>query len=252
MIQSALVTGGNGLLGAAIVRQLAARNVPLAAGGRSNKPSDFVGQWKQFDTASGEGLPDALAGRTMIFNCATNQANPQQDLAALGRLIEAAHRTSLHIVHISIAGIEEAARHLSYYRMKLDCERVLSRSGISHTVVRPTQFHNFVDLLLGKLTVGPVVLAPKMILQPLDVDFAAQSIVEIALRAPSNDKNIICGPERIETRQLVETWMEFRRRPKYQIRAPSIGPLAALTAIQSVLGRTGGLTWSDWNKQRGL
>ncbi|WP_050043654.1 SDR family oxidoreductase [Bradyrhizobium sp. LTSPM299] len=249
MTRSALVTGGSGLLGTAIIRQLAARNVPFAAGSRSKKPSNFIGQWKQFDAVTGEGLPDALAGRTMVFNCATSQAKPQQDLAALARLIEAAQRSSLHIVYVGIAGIDEAARHHSYYRMKLDCERMLSLSGISHTVVRPTQFHDFVDFMLGRLTVGPVVLAPKMILQPLDVDFAAQTIVDIALNGPSNDKNIICGPERIETRQLVETWMGFRRRPKYRICAPSIGPLAALSAIQPVAGRTGGLTWPEWNKQ---
>jgi uncharacterized protein YbjT (DUF2867 family) len=247
MIPNALVIGGRGLLGSAICRQLAARNVPYAAGSRSISPWEICSRWKQFDAVTGDGLADALTCRSMVFNCATSQSKPTDDLVVVDRLIEAARRNPFHIVQVSISGIEASARHLAYYRMKLEIEEKLAKSGVPHTIVRPTQFHEFVDFIIRKLTVGPFTFAPTMVLQPLDVDFAAAQIVTWALDGSVDDQHIICGPERIATRPLVTTWAEARHRRSFQIRLPSVGPLAALSKIQSVAGVIGGRTWSQWN-----
>lgn len=247
MIPNALVIGGKGLLGSAICRHLASRNVPYAAGSRSASPSEISSRWKQFDAVTGDGLADALTCRSMVFNCATSQSKPTDDLVVVDRLIEAARRNPFHIVQVSIAGIEASARHLAYYRVKLEIERRLAISGVPHTIVRPTQFHEFVDFIIRKLTLGPFTFAPKMVLQPLDVHFAAMQIVKSALDGPIDDRNIICGPERIAIGPLVTTWMEARHRASFRIRLPSIGPLTAFSTIESVSGVTGGRTWSQWN-----
>ncbi len=247
MIPNALVIGGKGLLGSAICRQLADRNIPYAAGSRSIAPSDISARWRRFDAVTGDGLADALTCRTMVFNCATSQSTPRDDVAVIDRLIRAAQRNPFHIVHVSIAGIDVSARHLAYYRVKLQIEEKLAMSGVRHTIVRPTQFHEFVDFMLGKLTVGPFTFAPNMVLQPLDVDFAAAQIVKWALDGSVDDQHVICGPERIATRSLVTTWASARQRRRFQIRLPSVGPLAALSELRSVAGVTGGRTWSQWN-----
>jgi uncharacterized protein YbjT (DUF2867 family) len=250
MTPNALVIGGKGLLGSAICRRLAEHNIPYDAGSRSAPPAESTGRWKRFDAVTGEGLIEALTFRSLVFNCATSQSRPSDDLVVINRLIEAARLNPFHIVHVSIPGIDESARHLAYYKTKLEIEAKLAESGVKHTIVRPTQFHQFVEFMLRKLTIGPISLAPNMVLQPLDVEFAAAQIVKAALHGPINERNIICGPEPIATDTLVTTWMNARHRKGFRISLPPIGPLAALSKIQTVSGVSGGLTWSQWNAVR--
>ncbi len=241
------MTGASGRLGDAIVKELWHRGVPFSGCGRGTAPPSFGGVWHRVNLLDGEGLDAACEARPCVVHCATQPDKPKNDLVALEQLIAAARRLDLHIVFIGIAGIEDAAAHLSYYRVKLDCEHRLVTSGVRHTIVRPTIFHSFVDEVLQQLTVGPFLLTPKMILQPMDIEFAAEEIVSRSLNPSSMQAHDICGPQRLDTVKLVEPWLINRvSRHKLKIPLPSVGPLKALSTLRRVDGKAGGLTWSQW------
>ncbi|GGF33794.1 hypothetical protein GCM10011321_26160 [Youhaiella tibetensis] len=161
------------------------------------------------------------------------------------RLIQVARSRSLHITFISVAGIEDAARHLPYYRVKLECEAALESSGVAHSIVRATQFHEFANTILNTLSIGPVLLKPKMTLQPLDVRFAAQIAVEAAIDARTEPLTL-AGPEMLTLGDIARPWLRMLKLRVLQLPLPSFGPLKALATLHAVSGTMGGRRWSQW------
>jgi len=242
-----LVTGAAGTLGSAVVEQLAERGIAYAGAGRSAAPAHFFGDWHRLDLVSGGGVLEALQDRTGVVHCATNVANPELDLVVLRRLVEFARYRDLHIVFIGIAGIEAAARHLPYYRMKLACEQTLRESGVPHSIVRATQFHDFVSLLFGRLLSGPFLFLPRMTLQPVDVRHVASVVADTALGPPGRYAET-CGPEVLDARTLARIWLAARRRSALRVPLPALGPFAAMAALTRSDGSTGGQSWQEWNR----
>lgn len=156
-----------------------------------------------------------------------------------------ARSRSLHITFISVAGIEDAAHHLPYYRAKLECEAALTSSGVAHCIVRATQFHEFAEAILKTLSIGPFLVKPSLTLQPLDVSFAAQITAEAAVEAREQPLTL-SGPEALAFEDLARTWHQHQRRRAMQIPVPSIGPLRALATLRTVSGTTGGTSWAEW------
>lgn len=247
MTPNILVTGAAGSLGSAVIEQLAERGVSYAGAGRRAAPAHFFADWHQIDLVSGGGLREAMQGRTSLIHCATNAANPEEDLVVLRRLIEFVRYRDLHLIFIGIAGIETAARHLPYYRMKLACEQALHISQVSHTILRATQFHDFVSRLLERLLLGPVQLLPRMTLQPVDVRHVASIVADIALAPPGKTVEV-CGPEALDAAALAKVWLAERRRWALRLPLPALGPLAALAALQRSGGSPGGQSWREWNR----
>src|SRR5262245_58912794 len=127
----ALVTGGTGTLGRAVVARLDSPRVLSRRPG----PDRMVG-----DLATGAGLAAALSEVDTVIHCATSAG--KNDVTHAQRLIEAATASRPHIVYVSIVGIDEIP--LGYYRTKLAVERLLAESGLPYTVLRATQFHDLI------------------------------------------------------------------------------------------------------------
>src|SRR4051812_41929394 len=166
-----VVTGGAGDLGSRVVRELAARGQDVASASRRTG----------LDLSTGEGLDVALSGADAVVHCADDPARGD-DVTVYGtrRLADAAAARGMHLVHISIVGIDD--HPMAYYRRKLRSEQAVKGAGGPATVLRSTQFHSLAAFFARTLTKGPVAFTiGDMALQPVDTDFVASRLADLAL-----------------------------------------------------------------------
>ena len=155
-----------------------------------------------------------------MIHCATSLR--KHDVTHARRLVEACLDSTAsrpHIVYVSIVGIEEIP--LPYYRAKLAVERLLAGSGLAHTVLRATQFH---DLILRLFTVqrwSPALFVPAGArFQPVDVTDVAERLVSLAAGRPAGRVDDFGGPEVRPIRDLARAYLGARRRPIVPIPVP--------------------------------
>lgn len=216
-----LVTGGTGTLGRPTVELLrtAGHDVRIL----SRKPGGVVG-----DLNTGEGLADALAGVTTVVHLATSTNS--KDVAQTQRLVDAALAAGVgHLVYISIVGVD--AVPYSYYRAKLESERVIERSGIPYSILRATQFHEFIRLFIDLQSKLPVVLSLNVPDQPIAAAEVAARLVELAETGPSGHVADIGGPEQLPLRAAIDTWQKAAgtHKPVWTMHLP----LAFLRAMRA-------------------
>jgi uncharacterized protein YbjT (DUF2867 family) len=163
---------------------------------------------KTVDYRTGAGLAEALDGVSAIVHCAGEYRRNDVDR----RLIEAARAAGgPHLVYISIVGIDRIP--LGYYRVKLAAERLIEQSGLPWSVLRTTQFHDFVPQYWGPLTSLPVVPVPAGArLQPIDVREVATRLVELATTGPSGRVPDIGGPDIEPFKDCVLAYLRARGR----------------------------------------
>lgn len=174
-----LVTGGTGTLG----RDL----LPLLPGAVTLSRTPGTGR-RVGDLATGAGLTEALQGVDTVIHLADGK---NQESAARNLVAAAAHVK--HIVMISIAGIDDIP--FGYYIAKRAAERVIVDSGIPFTILRTTQFHQFAVMLFEAQRFSPVLLAPKLRVQPIDTRVVAAELARLAKGAPAGRVPDLGGPE---------------------------------------------------------
>ncbi len=147
--QSVLVTGGTGTLGQALTPQLRQAGYTLRVMSRRDAPAGITVEWARASLETGEGLDTAVAGTEVIIHAASSSTRRAQQVDVVGteRLLAAAHRAGVgHFIYISIVGIEQVP--FPYYRYKLAAEKLVEAGGVPWSILRTTQFHNLLDLLL--------------------------------------------------------------------------------------------------------
>jgi len=192
-VRDVLVTGGTGRLGRRVVDRLRAEGLEPRIMSRSGRPGTIKG-----DLLTGEGIEAAVRGADAIIHAAQSPTRKSRRTAVEGteRLLEIAARAEIsHFVYISIVGIERVP--LSYFRNKLDAERLVEGSPVPWTILRSTQFHEFVLPIMEGLDRVPfVTLIPKgWLLQPIEAGEVAGRLVELALGLPAGRVPDIGGPE---------------------------------------------------------
>src|SRR5687768_16896220 len=178
-----LVTGGTGRLGQRLIG-------PLQGAGHTVKQMSRRGAGPggvRGDLATGRDLGTALAGAEVIVHAASDpRGDPWQvDVAGTRRLVQAVDRDRLrHLVYLSIVGVDRIP--YGYYRAKFAAEQVLLASGLPVTLLRVTQFHDFVDFLLESARRGPVLPVPMgWRVAPVDVGEVAAHITGLVGASPS-------------------------------------------------------------------
>jgi uncharacterized protein YbjT (DUF2867 family) len=191
-----LVTGGTGRLGTHAVRLLRARAHQVRVLSRRTGG----------DLRTGVGVREAAAGVELVLHAASDThyrrgaGDPQQT-----RNLLAACENVRHVVYISIVGIDQIP--LGYYAHKLECERLVSESGLPHTVLRATQFHELVDGLFTKLARWPLApLPPRAKVQPVAAEEVARRCVELLEGKPLGRAPDFGGPEIRTVRELLDLW----------------------------------------------
>ncbi|TGJ96117.1 NmrA family transcriptional regulator, partial [Actinotalea fermentans ATCC 43279 = JCM 9966 = DSM 3133] len=171
-----LVTGGTGTLGAPTVSLLRAAGHDVRVLSRSaSHPAGPGPAVVTGDLTTGEGLREAFDGAQTVLHLATH--GPRADVE-MGRHVVAAARDAGvgHVVFQSIVGVDRIP--LGYYTAKVEVEDLLAASGLPYTILRATQFHEFVDNLFIAQRFSPVLLTPALEVQPIAVPDVAARLVE--------------------------------------------------------------------------
>ena len=127
-----------------------------------------------------------------------------------------------HFVYISIVGIDRIP--FSYYKGKLECERLIKASGIPYTILRATQFHDLVDAFTSKLLTFPIAIVPKALkTQPIQVEAVASELNKITRGSPLNNVYEIGGKRVYSIGEIADSLLKVRREKKLLLNMPVIG-----------------------------
>src|SRR5438309_11178462 len=193
-----VVIGGTGLIGKKVVMNLGQRGHEVVAA----SPSSGV------NTVTGEGLAQALAGAQVVVD--VSNAPNWEDNAVLaffetsGRnllVAEAAAGVGPHVA-LSVVGTDRLLAS-GYFRAKMAQENLIKASSIPYTIVRATQFFEFVGGIAQSATEGQTVRLPPVLMQPIASDDVAAVVAEAALAEPLNGTVDLAGPEPIRQDELV-------------------------------------------------
>ena len=209
-----LVTGGTGGLGRPTVEALKAAKHSVTVLSREAGEGRVVG-----DLTTGVGIADALQGIHTIVHLATTRS--AKDSAQTRVLLEAARAAGVeHFVFISIVGVDRIP--YSYYRDKVVSETLIEESGIPHTILRATQFHDFLAAFLRMQSRMPVLFALNVPFQPIAVEEVAHRLVELVEAGPAGRAADIGGPETRPMREFAAEWQEAHgtSRPMPLLRLP--------------------------------
>ena len=216
-MQQILVTGGAGHLGRLVVQHLSAAGYSVRGMSRRASPgADWPGaEWKQADLKTGAGVAEAVAGMDVVVHLAA-VGNSMVDFEGTRRLLDAAREARVsHIVFISIVGIDRVP--WAGGKAKLASEDLLEHSGLPWSILRATQFHYGIDVLLRFLTRLPLIaLVPTDFpLQPVDENDVARRLAEIIQAGPSGRLPDMGGPQVYTSGELARIWLKQRgmRRP---------------------------------------
>jgi uncharacterized protein YbjT (DUF2867 family) len=234
-------------LGREVLPAALAAGYRVRALSRSDHRGDDVA-WLRADLVSGGGVQAAVEGADVILHCAS-QPPGGRDVTATQNLLAAARRAAVgHIVYISIVGVDRIP--LPYYRVKLRVEELLAESGVGHSVLRSTQFH---DLIAGSFNVQrffPVIFALRGIrFQPIHTGDVASRLVALADAGPAGRVPDIGGPEIRHHAEFGRIYLKSRgpRRPVVSVPVP--GKIAAgyRTGAHLAAGNpVGGLRFEDY------
>jgi uncharacterized protein YbjT (DUF2867 family) len=246
MTSPVLVTGGTGRLGRLVVRRLHdAECGARVLTRRSHEPADGI-EFVVGDLATGEGIEAAVGGVAVIVHCATSNRG---DLDKTRNLVRAASRAgSPHLVFVSIVGID----HISswgYPKAKLQAERVVAGSGLPWTILRVTQFYDYILSGAQKLARLPVVPVPAgFAVQPIDADEAAARLVELTLGEPAGRVPDLAGPEVTSWAGLLRGYLRasHRRRWVVPVRIPGTRAVRAGGLLPPPGSAVGRRTWEQF------
>lgn len=213
-----LVVGGTGRLGRPTVDRLRETGHAVRVLSRRaapDRPDLVVG-----DLSTGAGLASALEGVRTVLHLV--QSATAEDELTRTLTSAAADAGVEHLVFISIVGIERN-QALAYYAVKLRAERVLEASGVPHTILRATQFHDFVAGFVASQRRLPVAFLPRASFQPIAVEEVAERLVELIGTAPQGRAEDIAGPEQLTLDRIAHLWYQAHGRDKRVIALPSMG-----------------------------
>lgn len=236
------VIGGTGLIGSQVVRIL------NAAGHEALPHSKSTG----VDVISGQGVDEAVAGADVVVNLTNSptfdEASPAFFRISMDNLLTAAHKGGTgHFVILSIVGVDQVPE-LDYYQAKTLQEAVLEAGPVPYSIVRATQFMEFVDAVLSWTADGDTVRLPATPIQPIAAKDVAEAVAEVAMGSPLNGIRDIGGPEIFTLDELGRITLSHKGDERTVVTDPTAGMFAAvkgdvLTDKNAHLAAT---RYSDW------
>ncbi len=204
-----VVIGGTGLIGSKVVSNLRQQGHEVLAA----SPNTGV------NTITGEGLEKALAGAEVVIDVANSPSFEDEAAMAFfktsGRnlLAAAAAAGVRHHVALSVVGTDRLPEN-GYFRAKLAQEDLIKASGLPYTIVRATQFFEFIPGIAQSSTEGQTVRLSPAHLQPVASDDVAALVARTAAATPLNGTIELAGPDRISLDELVRRYLNVKHDPR--------------------------------------
>lgn len=217
-----VVIGGSGLIGSKLVRRVREHGHEVVPA----SPSSGV------NTLTGEGLSEVMAGAQVVVDVSNS---PSFEGAAALRFFTTSTRNQLaaeadagvtHHVAASVVGAQRLSES-GYFAAKIAEEDLIKASRIPYSIVRFTQFFEFVMSIADFSTEGDTVRVPPVLIQPIAADDVADALCQVVLASPVNGTIEVAGPEQLRLGELVETELRARN----DARVVSVDPQARYFGI---------------------
>lgn len=215
-----VVIGGSGRIGSRVVAHLSAHGHEAVPASRSSG----------INTVTGEGLAEVLQGASVIVDVSDSPSFEQPAVlefftASTRNLLRHAAVTGAgHHVALSIVGTERLSG--SYHRAKVAQETLIKGSAIPYSIVRATQFFEFVTGMADAATDGNTVRVAPVLIQPMAADDVAAAIGRIAVGEPLKRTVEVAGPDQFRLDDLLRQGLAARKDPRHVVadpRAPYFG-----------------------------
>ena len=243
-----VVIGGTGLIGSKVVATLREQ------GHDAVPASPRLG----INTLTGEGLAEVLAGASVVVD--VSNAPSFEEAAVLSFFVtstrnllaaEAAAGVGHHVA-LSIVGIDRAPDN-GYFQAKLAQEKLIASGPIPYSIVRATQFFEFIDGIADAATTGNEVHIAPVAFQPIAADDVARAVAGVALNAPLNGRVEIAGPEQFRFDEVIRRRLQSRNDARQVIADPQAPYFGAVPSGQSLVpvngAQLGKIRFEDWLNQ---
>jgi uncharacterized protein YbjT (DUF2867 family) len=243
-----VIIGGTGLIGSKLVTRLRAQGhlaVPAS-------PNTGV------NTLTGEGLAQALTGAAVVIDVSNS---PSFEDAAVVKFFETSTANQLtaeaaagvgHHVALSIVGCDRVPES-GYLRAKVAQEKLIRNSSIPYSIVRATQFFEFVKRITDEATVGNTVRIPPVLFQPMAADDVANAVYMVAVGPPLKDIVDVAGPEQFRFDELISLGLRACRDPREVVADPHAryfgAELSERMLVPDAEARLGEIRFEDWLRQ---
>ena len=240
-----VIIGGSGLIGSKVVTRLREQGheaVPASPG-------------TGVDTFTGEGLADVLAGAAVVVDVSNS---PSFEDAAVLQFFETSTANLLaveaaagvgHHVALSVVGCDRVPES-GYLRAKVAQERLIGSSPIPYSIVRATQFFEFVERSADEATDGNTVRIPPVLFQPMAAADVARAVCRIAVGAPLNGVVEVGGPQQLRFEEVIRLGLSARHDPREVVADPharyfgaELGTRALVPGPDADLGE---IRFEDW------
>jgi uncharacterized protein YbjT (DUF2867 family) len=204
-----VIIGGSGLIGTKLASRLRQRGHEVNAA----SPSSGV------NAVTGEGLNKALEGAQVVVDVANS---PSFEDKAVLEFFETSSRNLLaaeakagvgHHVALSVVGTDRLPDS-GYLRAKFAQEKLITASGIPYTILRSTQFFEFLSGIAQTGTEGNTVFLSPARVQPIASDDVAAALADVVLAAPANGVIEVAGPEQFSLAKLVQRFLSAKHDPR--------------------------------------
>jgi uncharacterized protein YbjT (DUF2867 family) len=200
-----VILGGTGLIGSRLTESLRSKGLNVAA----VSPSTGV------DSVSGKGLADVLKNANILVDVTNSPSFADEPVMAFFRnstahLVDAAKAAGvLHYIALSIVGVDRIEGS-GYMRAKLAQEQMIQASGIPYTILRATQFFEFLGAIADDGTDASAIYLPTAKFQPVAANDVVDVLTDIAISEPRNGTVDLAGPEAMSMAKFVQVFLSAK------------------------------------------
>ncbi len=240
-----VIIGGTGLIGSKLVTNLREHGHEAVAAA----PNTGV------NTLTGEGLAEALQGTSVVVDVSNSPSFEESAVmefftTSTGNLLKYATAAGVtHYVALSVVGTERIPDS-PYLRAKNAQETLIKGGGIPYSIVRATQFFEFVKRIADDATDGTTVRLPAVLIQPMAADDVAKAVGRVAMGAPLNGTVDVAGPQQFRFDELIRQGLTARNDPREVVVDPHARYFGAELGERSLVpageARLGEISFQEW------
>lgn len=240
-----VVIGGTGLIGSNVVEILRGHGHEVVPG------SPRLG----INSITGEGLAEAMMGTSVVVDVSNSPSfEPSAVLeffqTSTSNLLAAELAAGVgHHVALSIVGIDRSPDN-GYFKAKIAQEEIITAGPVPYSIVRATQFFEFVDGIADSATIGNEVHMAPVAFQPIAAADVAAAVAGVAMNTPLNGRLEIAGPDRLRFDGVVRSRLQARNDPRQvviDLQAPYFGSVPTEQSLVPLNGaQLGKIRFEDW------